>query len=90
MLSAYVRQMRPFLVIREVGSDAIHHHHNEGAIIHIQPVGATDEFIGTIPNEGAVYVLAQVWLVESGHDVRFCVLTALSRPHGKANEKQGG
>ena len=43
------------------------HHHNESAIIHIEPVGAANEFIGAVSYEGAINILAQVWLVKSGH-----------------------
>jgi hypothetical protein len=38
MLSAQVRQMSPFLVIGQVFANAIDHHHEESAIIHVQPI----------------------------------------------------
>ena len=50
-------------------ANAVDHHHDERAIIHIQPVGAADELIGAVSYEWAVDVLAQVWLVKSCHDV---------------------
>jgi hypothetical protein len=59
--------MRPFFVIRQVFADPIDHHHNESAIIHIQPVRAADELIGAVSCEWAINILAQVWLVESSH-----------------------
>jgi hypothetical protein len=42
MLSAQIRQVRSFFVIRQVCSDPVGHHHNERAIIHIQPIGTAD------------------------------------------------
>ena len=69
MLSAQVRQMRPFFVIRQVFANAVDHHHNESAVIHIEPVGTADELIGAVSGEGAVNILAQVGLVKPRHDV---------------------
>jgi hypothetical protein len=34
--------------------ECLDHHHHERAIIHTQPVGATNDFVGGIPNEWAV------------------------------------
>ena len=59
--------MRSFFIIREVFADAVDHHHNEGAIIHVQPVGAADKFIGAVSRKWAVNILAQVWLVKLRH-----------------------
>ena len=64
MLSAHVRQMRSFLVIREVFAKAIDHHHYESAVIYVQPVAAADEFIIAVSYERTVNILAQVWLVK--------------------------
>ncbi len=61
--------MRYFLVIRQVVADAVDHHDYESAIIHIEPVGAANELIGTVSNEWAVDILAQVGLVKPRHDV---------------------
>jgi len=68
MLSAQVRQMRPFLIIRQVFANAVDHHHYESAIIHIEPVGAAHELIGAVSDEWAVNILAQVRLVKARHD----------------------
>jgi hypothetical protein len=68
MLSAQVRQMRPFLLIRQVCSDSVDHHHDEGAIIHVQPIRPTDELIGTISNEGAIRVAGEIRFVKTCHD----------------------
>jgi adenosine/AMP kinase len=65
--------MRSFFIIREVFADAVDHHHNEAAIIHVQPVGAADKFIGAVSRKWAVNILAQVWLVKTCHDIRFYV-----------------
>jgi len=69
MLSAQVRQMRSFLVVRQVFANAVDHHHYESAIIHIEPVGAAHEFIGAVSDEWAVDILAQVRLVKPRHDL---------------------
>ncbi len=61
--------MRSFLVIRQVFANAVDHHDYESAIIHIEPVGAAHELIGTASNEWAVDILAQVGLVKPRHDV---------------------
>jgi hypothetical protein len=42
MLSAQIRKVRAFLVIRQFRSDPVGHDHNERAIIHIQPIGTAD------------------------------------------------
>ncbi len=85
MLSAQVRQMRPFLIIRQVFANAVDHHDYESAIIHIEPVGAAHELIGAVSDERAVNILAQVWLVKARHDVGFCVSTAGSFTRLSAN-----
>ena len=69
ILSVHVRQMRSFLVIREVFANAVDHHHYESAVIYVQPVTAADEFIIAVSYERTVNILAQVWLVKSCHDV---------------------
>lgn len=66
--SPQVGQVPPLFVVREVCADAVDHHHHEGAVIHIQPVGAANEFICAVSYKGAVDILAQVWLVKSRHD----------------------
>jgi hypothetical protein len=77
MLSAQVCQMRPFFLIRQVCADSLDHHHYESSVIHIQPVGAADEFIIAVSYERflenlsfyerTVNILAQVWLVKSSY-----------------------
>src|SRR5271167_4254281 len=76
MLSAQVCQMRPFFVIRQVFANAVDDNHNESAVIHIQPVGTTDELIGAVSGEWAVNILAQVGLVKPRHDMCSYVSTA--------------
>ena len=61
--------MRPFFVIRQVFANAVDHHHNERAVIHIQPVGTADELIGAVSREWAVNIVAKVGLVKPRHDV---------------------
>ena len=81
MLSAHVRQMRSFLVIREVFANAVDHHHYESAVIYVQPVAAADEFIIAVSYERTVNILAQVLVVKSRHDVcsriRTCEATSV-------------
>jgi len=61
--------MRSFLVIRQVFAYAVDHHHNESAVIHIQPVGTADELIGDVAYEWTVNIFAKVGLVKPRHDV---------------------
>src|ERR1700724_3553310 len=68
MVSSQVPQVRSLLVIRQVGADPIDHHHDECAIIHVQPVGAADKLVGAIANERTVGIRAEVWLVELRHE----------------------
>jgi hypothetical protein len=42
-------------------------HHYESAVTHIQPVGPADELVVSVSNEGAVDILAEVWLVKLSH-----------------------
>jgi hypothetical protein len=67
MLAAQVREMRSFLVIRQVCANAIGHDHNESAIVHIKPIRTADELIVGVSYEWAVDVLGQVRLVKLRH-----------------------
>ena len=40
-----IGQMRSFLIICQVGANSVGHHHNESAVIHIQPIAAANEFL---------------------------------------------
>lgn len=66
--ASQVGKMGSFLIIGQVFADAIDHHHHQGAIIHVQPIGAADELIVAISCKRAVNISAQVWLVKSCHD----------------------
>ena len=68
MLSAQIRQVRSFFVIRQICSDPVGHHHNERAIIHVQPVGAADELIGAVSYEGAIRSAGEIGFVKACHD----------------------
>jgi hypothetical protein len=48
--------MRSLLVVRQVCTDAVDHHHDQGAVIHIEPIRTPDEFIFAVPNEWTVKV----------------------------------
>ncbi len=41
-----------------VVAKGVDHHHDESAVIHIQPVGTADELIGAVSGERAVNILA--------------------------------
>ncbi len=56
--------MRPFFVIRQIFANAVDHHHDESAIIHVQPIGAADDLIGAVSGEGTVNIFAKVGLVK--------------------------
>ena len=44
------------LVVRQVRTDAVDHHHEESAIIHIEPIRTADEFVFAIPNERTIKI----------------------------------
>jgi hypothetical protein len=69
VLALYVRQMGSLLVIRQVRPDAPGHHHDERAVIHVQPVRTADELVVGVANEGAVKTDGQVGFMESGHRI---------------------
>jgi hypothetical protein len=67
VLTAQVKQMRPLLVVRQVCTDAVDHHHDQGAIIHIEPIRTPDEFIVAVLNEWTVKVCRKIGLKETHH-----------------------
>ena len=56
VLTTQVNQMGSLLVVRQVCTDAVDHHHEESAIIHIEPIRTADEFIFAIPNERTIKI----------------------------------
>jgi hypothetical protein len=42
VLALQVNQMRPFFVVGHMRTNSIRHHHNEAAIIHVQPIAPTN------------------------------------------------
>jgi hypothetical protein len=56
VLTTQVNQMGSLLVVRQVRTDTVDHHHDESAIIHIEPIRAADEFIFAVPNEWTVKI----------------------------------
>jgi hypothetical protein len=38
----YVNQVSAFLIVGQIGTNALGHHHDESAIMHVQPLGAAD------------------------------------------------
>src|SRR5438445_1109036 len=69
VLTTQVNQMGSLLVVRQVRTDAVDHHHDESAIIHIKPIRTADEVIFTVPNEWTVKIDRQVGLIETCHFV---------------------
>ena len=67
VLAAQVNQMRALLVVRQVCTDAVDHHHDQRAIIHIEPIRTPDEFIVAVPNEWTVKVCREIRLKETHH-----------------------
>jgi hypothetical protein len=76
VISSQIRQMGSFLVIRQICTDAVDHHHDERAIVHVHPVRAADKFIRGVSNERAINILAQVGLIKVRHNVWSFDLTA--------------
>jgi hypothetical protein len=77
MVSSQVRQMRPFLVVRQVCADAVDHHHHESAVVRVEPVRSAQKSISASRMNGLFNMLGHVGLVESGHivspDIRCCI-----------------
>ena len=77
MFALNISQMGSLLVICQVRPDAPGHHHDERAVIHVQPVRAANELVVSVANEGAIKIDGQVRFMESGHRIhlgRFYVL----------------
>jgi lipopolysaccharide biosynthesis regulator YciM len=60
MPALYIDQVRALLIIGQIGTDALGHEQDESAIVHIEPVRATDEFVVPVTHKRAVQVYAQV------------------------------
>jgi hypothetical protein len=67
VLTTQVNQMRSLLVVRQVCTNAVDHHHDQGAIIHIEPIRTPDEFVVAVPNERTVKVCREIRLKETHH-----------------------
>jgi hypothetical protein len=48
-------------------ADAADHHHHEGAIVHVHPVRAANEFIRGVANKGTIWINREVRLIKSSH-----------------------
>src|SRR5262249_40405057 len=49
VLTTQVNQMGSLLLVGQVCTDAVDHHHDQSAIIHIEPVRTADEFVFAVP-----------------------------------------
>lgn len=67
VISSQVSQVRSLLIIRQMGTDAVDHHHDQSAVVHVEPVGSTDQLVSAVADKWAVGILGQVRLKESGH-----------------------
>jgi hypothetical protein len=47
-------------------ADAVRHHHDKAAIIHVLPIAAVNEFVLGVASERAIGLCAKVWFVK-GH-----------------------
>jgi hypothetical protein len=56
VLTAQVNQMSSLLVVRQIRTDAVEHHHDESAIIHIEPIRTADELVFAVPDEWTVKI----------------------------------
>jgi hypothetical protein len=56
VLTTQVNQMGSLLVIRQVRTNAVDHHHDESEIIHIEPLRTADELVFAIPDEWTVKI----------------------------------
>jgi hypothetical protein len=63
--------MRSLFVVCQVRADPIDHHHNEGAVIHVQPVASSNEFIRSVSCERDIGVGTKIWFVKAGHKPEF-------------------
>jgi len=68
MVALYVRQVRPFLVVCQHCTNPLCHNHHKSSVVHIEPIGTADQFVGSIPHKGAIWVRHKIWFVKSaGH-----------------------
>ena len=47
---------------------SIDHNHHEGAVIHVQPITTSNEFIRSIPRKRAVRTRAKIGFIKSAHE----------------------
>ena len=68
MVALQIDQMRSPFVVGEMRAYPIDHHHYEGAVIHVQPIASSNEFIRSVSCERAVGVGTKIGLVKAWHD----------------------
>jgi len=59
--------MRSLFIIGQINADPLRHRHYKGAVIHIDPVSSTDEFIRGVANERTVGIGRQVRFLVARH-----------------------
>src|SRR4029077_601329 len=67
VLAFQVDEMSSFLVVGQVCTNSVDHDHHQRAVIHVHPIGATDEFVRGIADERAVDLNAKIRFVKSRH-----------------------
>jgi len=46
-------------------ANAIDDHHNESAVVHIQPIISADQLICRVPHKWTIWIDAEVWFVKA-------------------------
>jgi hypothetical protein len=59
--------VRSLLIVGQMRPDTLRHHQDETAIIHVQPVAATDQLVVSVARERAIGLAAKVRLIEAAH-----------------------
>jgi hypothetical protein len=65
--------------IGQARADTLRHQHDERPIIHVEPVGATDQLIVAVVDERAVNIIGQIGVVETRHLISLALLGGFAR-----------
>ena len=66
VLAIQIGQMRSLFIVGKMCPNAIDHHQNQGAIIHVQPIASSNKLVRSIPRERAVGVGTKIGFVKAG------------------------
>jgi hypothetical protein len=56
-----IDEMCSLFVVGQICADALRHHHDECAVIHVHPISSTDQFIRRVANEWTAGRLKSAW-----------------------------